>query len=359
MQQRLVTLIILLLISFQVSAQWYSLSTPGIPRTADGEPDLNAPVTRTADGYPDLTGLWLPVAATGSLYDPEKIQKWALEEMAKSATNFYANDSRFRCLPSGPGSKTSGLGAGGIRRFVQHPTSFAILNFDMTYRQIFMDGRDLETNPFPSWMGYSVAHWEGDTLVVESNGYNDKTWLHRGGLPHTDRLRITERYHRKDFGHIELEVTYEDPGTFTEPVQAFIELEYAADTQMYETICNESSRGNSSNWIGEIQQAEEKVVDVPEETLDAYVGTYKGIWLGRQITAQFLLEDGEMYLERTSYSGAGGNTPSVRYELIAQSENAFDCSCGLGFIFTVDDEGVATEVSEVHVSGAWAFERVR
>lgn len=360
MLNRFVTLIILLLASPQLSAQWWNLSTPDIPRTADGKPNLSAPVSRTADDHPDLSGLWVPVAASGSLYEPEKIQAWARQEMTKNENNFYANDPRFGCLPSGPGSYPAGSAASGMRRFVQQPNFFVILNFDMTYRQIFMDGRELEANPFPSWLGYSIAHWEGDTLVIESNGFNDKTWLHRDGLPHTSQLTITERYRRLDFGHIQLEVTYKDPGTFTEPVQTLIELEYRADTELSENVCNESSRGLSGNWSGDIQQADERIVDIPEEILTSYVGIYQGVWLGRLTTAEFLLEDGEMFLVRTpAYSDTGGNSDSVKSRLIPQSETAFDCICGLGFVFKVNDQGVATEVSEVHVSGAWPFERVR
>ncbi len=359
MLKQLLTFSIFMLLSTQLSAQWLSLSTPGIPRTADGEPDLSAPITRTADGHPELSGLWMPISASGSLYEPEKIQQWARQVMTQNENNFYANDPRFACLPSGPGSYPAGAVASGLRSFIQHPTMLVVLNADMTFRQIYMDGRELEVNPFPTWLGYSVAHWEGDTLVVESNGFNDKTWLHRDGLPHTDQLRITERYRRLDFGHIEIEVTYEDPGTFIEPVEAIIEMEYQADSNLNENVCNESSRGLSNNWSGEIQQADDMVADVPEEILSRYVGTYQGVWLGTLTTAEFVLEDGEMSLIRTpGYSDTGGNFDSVTSRLIPLSENAFDCICGLGFVFSVDDEGEVTAVSEVHVSGAWPFERV-
>ena len=360
MLQRLVTLIFILLLSSQLSAQWLSLSTPGLPRTADRELDLSAPTPRSTDGNPDFTGVWIAVGASGSLYDPENIQQWARDAMTENENNFYADDPRFACLPSGPGSYPAGNVASGMRRILQHPTFIAVLNSDMSYRQIYMDGRALEENPFPTWTGYSVGYWEGDTLVVESNGFNDKTWLHRDGLPHTTQLRITERFRRLDFGHIELVVTYEDPGTFTEPVQAIIELEYQADTELFENVCNESSRGLSSNWNGEIQQADDSVVEVSEEILETYLGAYQGVWLGTLTTAEFVLEDGEMFLIRTpGYSDTGGNFESVKSRLIPLSENAFDCICGLGFIFTLDDEGLATQVSEVHVSGAWPFERVR
>ena len=360
MLKKFITLIILILVSSELSAQWLRLTTPGLPRTADGELDLAASVPRAADGHPDFSGLWIPVGASGSLYDPENIQEWARQAMTENENNFYADDPRFACLPSGPGSYPAGAVASGMRRFVQHPSIFIVLNSDMSNRQIYMDGRELEDNPFPSWEGYSVAHWEGETLVVESNGFNEKTWLHRDGLPHTDGLRITERYRRPDFGHIQLEVTYDDPATFTGVVQAIIELEYQADTNLSENVCNESSRGLSNNWRGEIQQAEAMVVELSEDILETYVGTYEGVWLGTLTTAEFVLEDGEMSLIRTpGYSDTGGNFESVKSRLIPLSENAFDCICGLGFVFSVNDEGVATQVSEVHVSGAWPFVRVR
>jgi hypothetical protein len=360
MLNRLMTIIILLLASSQLSAQWLNLTTPGLPRTADGELDINAPAPKSGDGHLDFSGLWSPVGASGSLYDSENIQEWARQEMIENENSFYANDPRFACLPSGPGSYPAGSSQGGMRRIVQQPTFITILNHDMTYRQIYMDGRELEENPFPAWMGYSVAHWEGDTLVIESNGFNDKTWLRRDGLPHTNQLRITERYRRIDFGHIELEVTYRDPGTCKTPVQAIIILEYRADSDLLENVCNEASRGLSSNWSRQIQQADDNVVEVAEEVLEIYVGSYQGVWLGRLTTAEFVLEDGEMFLIRTpGYSDTGGNFDSIKSRLIPLSQNGFDCICGLGFVFTVNDEGVATEVSEVHVSGAWPFERVR
>jgi hypothetical protein len=208
-------------------------------------------------------------------------------------------------------------------------------------------------------MGYSTGHWEGDTLVIESNGYNDKTWLTREGLPHTERLRITERYRRVDFGHIELQVTYDDPGTFTEKVQATIRLVNLPDDGMLETICNESATGQQ-HYTGEISQSQSEQVQVPLATLQKYVGTYQGMWLGNLITAEVTLADDGIVLTRTPrYSDTGGNTTSAESRLIPQSQTAFDCSCGLGFVFTVGADGVATEVLEVHVSGAWPFKRVR
>lgn len=353
------TALILLLSSTALQAQWFDWQTPAIPLTADGAPDLAAPVPRMADGRVDMSGAWVPTDARGTLFDASKIQGWALDAMLEQEQTFYTNDPRFHCLPSGPGSYPAGSSVDGQRRIVQHQDHIAILNPDMTYRQVFMDGRELEAEPLlPTWMGYATGHWDGDVLVIESNGYNDRTWLTREGLPHTDRLRITERYRRLDFGHITLDISYEDPGTFIEPVQATIDLVNQPDNNMLEVICNESETGQQ-HYSGEIAQAETDVVEVPLATLQSYVGTYQGLWLGNLITAEITMEDGALILTRSPrYSDTGGNTDSARSALIPQSQTAFDCTCGLGFVFTVGSDGIATEMSEVHVSGAWPFRRI-
>lgn len=351
--------LIFLLISTPLYAQWWDFQSPSVPRDTDGKPDLSAPIPKLADGHPDTSGMWVPVQAHGSLFDSENIKPWALEKMAEQEASFYRNDPRFHCLPSGPGSYPAGISVGGMRRMVHHPDFIAILNGEMTFRQVYMDGRELPEVLLPSWMGYSIGYWDGDTLVIESNGYNDKTWLTREGLPHTEQLHIIERYRRLDFGHMELEIIYEDSGTFKKPVQAVIDLVSRPDSQMLESICNEASKGRS-HWNGEIDQAEQKVVEVSEETLKKYVGTYQGIWLGSVVTAEILIEDGDMFLVRTPrYSDTGGNTNSAKSRLIAQSETAFDCACGLGFVFKLDASGEVTGVSEVHVSGEWIFDRVK
>jgi len=237
---------------------------------------------------------------------------------------------------------------------VQSPTVLAILNPDLTYRQIFTDGRALEPDPLPIWMGYSVGRWEGDTLVVESNGFNDKTWLHPEGLSHTESLRITERYRRLNFGHMQLDVTYEDPGTFDTPLHAVVAMEFAADDEMLEFVCNEASEGGTKHWVGDkTADAEATVVEVPSDVLAKYVGTYQGIWLDNPTTVEVTLEDGALFLRRNG----GEKSP-----LVAQSETTFVCiSCTWGqpYVFTREGDGMATEVAEIQVSGAWIFKRVQ
>lgn len=352
MKRRLATLV-LLASTTPLAAQWLTLPTPGIPRMADGGPDLSAPTPRFAGGLPDLTGLWVPTEVSGDLLDPAKVQAWARALITERERRFFEDDPRFQCLPSGPGYLT----AGGLRRIVQNPTVIVILYADLAYRQIFMDGRELEPDPYPTWTGYSVGRWDGDTLVVESNGFNDKTWLHRGGLSHTENLRITERYRRLAFGHMQVEVTYEDPGVFDSPLHAVIEMEFMADDELLENVCDEASEGRS-HWGGEITEAEERVVEVAPEILAKYVGMYSGYWLRRSITVELTLEDGALFLRRTPPYQEAGSSGIEKSRLLPLSETTFECICGLGFIFTAEGEEMAAEVSEVHVSGAWTFSRV-
>jgi len=358
--QRLAVTFGLLLMSLPLHAQWFDWQSPLVPRDARGNPDMDAPVPRTADGGVDISGLWVPADASGSLFDDTQILGWARDAMAEAERTFYTNDPRFHCLPSGPSSYPAGPTVGGTRRMLQRPDIIAILNPDMTYREVFMDGRELEDDPLLlTWMGYSAGHWEGDTLVIESNGYNDRTWLTREGLPHTDQLRITERYTRQSYGRMTLEITYEDPGVFLAgEAQATVDLRLQPDGAMLEVICNESETGQR-HYTGEMDQSAQKVVEVPRSTLETYVGTYRGIWLGNMITAEVTLEGDELWLKRTPrYSDTGGNIEYDTSVLVPQSQNAFDSDFGLGWIFTSDAAGNVTGVQEVHVSGAWDFARV-
>jgi hypothetical protein len=350
MKRTLATLFLLASVTpYAVQAQWLTLDKPGIPRTPDGKPNLAAPAPRTADGHADLTGLWRSAGTSGDLRDTSKLQAWARTAMAAHEKNYYKDGPHMQCLPTGP----AGF-AGGMRRIVQSPTVIAVLNGDLTYRQIFTDGRALEPDPLPIFMGYSVGRWDGDTLVVESNGFNDKTWLHNEGLSHTEKLRITERYRRQDFGHVQLDITYDDPGTFDAPLHAVVKLEYAVDDEILELVCNEASEGGVKHWVGD-KTSDNSVtaVDVDSKLLAQYVGTYKGYWLDNMTTVEVTLKDGALVMRRNG----GKESP-----LIAQSETTFVCpSCQWGqpYVFAREGDGPATQVSEIQVSGAWIFKRVQ
>jgi hypothetical protein len=160
----------------RVEAQWANYPTPDIPRTADGKPNFIAPTPRTAAGKPDLSGLWEKISNYGTNIAaglrPGDIQPWAQALVARRTEDLGKDHMIPQCLPLGPGYITDGgTTAGGITKIIQTPTLIIFLSQDMTYRQIYMDGRALEAAPNPSWMGYSVGRWEGDTLVVESNGF--------------------------------------------------------------------------------------------------------------------------------------------------------------------------------------------
>src|SRR5262249_27478619 len=210
--------IILSAMTTPLAAQWVDYPTPGIPRTADGKPNLIAPAPRTADGKPDLSGIWQRMSLKyerniAADLKPGEIQPWAEALVRQRAEDLQKDHMSVQCLPWGPSYSNSARKA----KIVQTPGLLLMLDEDLTYRQIFLDGRPLETEPNPSWMGYSVGRWEGDTLVVDSVGFNDRTWLDRDGHPHSEALRMTERYRRPDFGHMQIEITLNDPKVYGRP----------------------------------------------------------------------------------------------------------------------------------------------
>jgi len=348
MKTRLASLVFLAATTPAV-AQWLGVPMHGIPRTADGAPDLSAPTPRLADERPDLSGLWRPERTRGNLNDRSNYQPWVVSLIEERERTYFAEDPRYRCLPAGPSNLTTRSNSFGLREFVQHPNMLVMLYNDGTYRQIFMDGRELEDEPLSTWMGYSVGHWDGDTLVVQSNGYNDQTWIGRG-VSHTSQLRTTERYTRTDFGHMQVEVTIEDPGAFKTPLNATIEMEFAADERMLETVCAEADGGEQGSWTSEVSDRDETAVDVAEEVLARYVGTYGGMYLQNDTRIVITLDDGKLFLQKNN---------GRKDELIPKSDNSFlQIGGGFGYVFTVDDQGVSTTISEVHVSGAWPFNRI-
>ena len=345
----LLTCVALLAMTFPVTAQWLTYRTPGIPRTADGKPNLTAPAPRGHDGHPDLTGLWISRNLHGDLFEAAKVQPRVQTLLRQRAEDFFKDNPLYSCLPSGPGY----LARGGMRRIVQNPTVIAILNDDLTYRQIFTDGRALETDPNPTWMGYSVGRWEEDTLVVESAGFNDRTWLTDAGLSHTEALRITERYRRPDFGHLEIDVTFTDAAAYTGPLHWTVGMEFAADTELLEAVCENTHW--QQHWVGKASDAERSAVQVAPEILAKYVGVYSGLWGRTPRTVRITLVNGTLFLDTTS-TPASSMDIRTPVPLLAQSETLF-VGDGLGYQFIREGQGVATHVIEQHVSGAYTYAR--
>lgn len=325
-----------------LNAQWLTLPTPSIPRTADGKPNLGAPPPIGHDGHPDLSGLWSVASSKGDLLDVSKRQPWLQALVRQHAEDLYKDFSGYRCLPQGPGYQTSD----GLKRLIQGANAIAILNEDLTYRQIFMDGRQLESDPNPTWMGYSVGRWRGDTLVVESNGFNDRTWLNNKGLSHTESLRVTERYRRPDFGHLEVEVTFDDSGAYVAPLHLTVTLVLAADTEMLEAVC-ENPHGQQ-HWVGKASDAQHGAVNVRPDTLREYAGVYKGLWARTLRTVRITLVDETLYVD---IDDRGAPEP-----MVPQSESSF-FGRGLGYAFLRDAQGKVTGVVEQHVSGSYTYPR--
>ena len=226
------------------TGQWLKYPTPGIPRLPDGKPDLAAPTRRTVDGNVDLSGLWQPNAggyqhnATADL-SPSEFRPWAAALTKQRVEHFGRDNPVARCLPPGPAVRAMMA----MVKIVQTPSLIVMLyESGILDRQIFMDGRALPQDPNPTWMGYSVGHWDGDTLVVESAGFNDKTWLDLTGHPHSEELRLTERFTRRDFGHMQLHMTIDDPRAYARPFTVPVDLRFVGDTELLEEVCNENER---------------------------------------------------------------------------------------------------------------------
>lgn len=227
-------------------AQWENLKTPGVPRLPNGKANLAAPAPRTADGKPDLTGVWETRAYSGErqygldynvaqMMPAGTLTPFAEAARLKNLQNLRKDMPLSRCLPV----SVSFLNLRSVTRFVQTPGLIVTLHEspNSPHRMIFLDGRELPKDPNPTWLGYSVGRWEGDTLVVTTVGFNDQGWLDVGGTPQSESLKLTERFRRTDFGHMEYEVTFEDPKVFTRPATARISKRYMADTEILEDVC--------------------------------------------------------------------------------------------------------------------------
>ena len=334
-----------LLTAGPLAAQWLNYPTPGVPRTPDGKPNLTAPAPRTAEGKPDFSGLWeqtLTPYGLDVIQDPkdESIFLPAAEALFKKHLSDFRRDNPFsNCLPGGPFNMVFP----GMHRIIQSPTVVALLyEFGSLHRQVFLDGRQLPKDPNPTWLGYSVGRWDGDTLVVETAGFNDRTWLDMAGHPHSEQLRVTERFRRIDFGHIQHQITFEDPQTLTKPLTLSLTLDYAPDTEMLENIC-ENER-DSAREVGKAKTT----VELSSATLGRYVGTYEfrggfaGVagFMGR--TQNVALIDGTLYLNALP--------------LIPLSETRFD-STGAAAEFSIDTNGAHLILSQTE--GDATYDRKR
>lgn len=230
-------------------AQWISIRLPAIPRTRDGKPNLSAPAPRSAGGTPDLSGIWMSVrpaipeelrGSTGlELLAPKDfvfpMQPWAHDLYEARHARMGAGRPSERCLPHG--IPDAMLPATPFK--IVHSPGLTLILYEQEsrFRQVFTDGRSLPLDPNPAWLGYSVGRWAGDSLIVETGGFNDRTWLDDSGHPHSDALHTTERFHRRDFGHMDMEITIDDPKAYTRAWSITIPFALLPDTELIENIC--------------------------------------------------------------------------------------------------------------------------
>lgn len=268
-----------------LSAQWPDYPTAGVPRTADGKPKMDAPAPKTADGKPDFSGVWQTINRGGLGLRPGQtsnrppgdappppppapplkpgepppatffnigagfkeglpLQPWAAELLKKRMADNSKDNPDAHCLPMGLMQLHEHPQP---RKIVQTPQVIVIMyEANSGLRQIFLDGRPLPPKDVePWWYGYSIGHWDGDTLVVETTGFRDDVWLDVNGSPLTNAGKLIEKYRRPNFGNLEIEVTVDDPKVYTKPFTVKVYQRIMVDTDLIEFICSENEKSDA------------------------------------------------------------------------------------------------------------------
>jgi hypothetical protein len=242
-------LALVILMPLSLRAQWVEMPTPGLPRLANGKADLNAPVPRAADGKPDLSGVWRASTRTmryvlqlaADLKEiPLRPEARALYDRRLAADG--AGRPAERCLPHG--LPLDMMFRGSPIRIVQTPSMVVmLLEIANHFRQIPTSKRELIADFQPTWYGYSSGKWEGDEFVAETTGFNDETWLDNRGLPHTDAMRLTERFKRVNVGRMDVTLTIDDPKAYTTPWNVALSYDLLPDADLFEDMCD------NNKWI--------------------------------------------------------------------------------------------------------------
>lgn len=256
-------------VPLRAPAQWISYRDPATPRTRDGKPNLAAKTPRARDGKPDLSGIWLPEGSPR-----EQLARFFIDGvngLGEDDPPIYflnmLNDFPFENAPMTPSAAaifraraaTMGKGAPALHcapwgmpmvdtlpspyKIVQTPgVTYILYEENMSHRQIYTDGRKHTPDPQPSWLGYSVGKWDGDSFVVDTVGFNDVSWLDAIGHPRSEAMRLTERFRRQDFGHTELQITVDDPKSYTKVFTVKFGLKLLPDTDLIESFCAENEK---------------------------------------------------------------------------------------------------------------------
>jgi hypothetical protein len=258
--------------STRLAAQWLKYPTAGAPRKADGKLNMSAPTPRMADGKPDFSGIWTTAEpnvnrAEGSPGpvdeknpgDASRItasrqmsnigvdlkgglpyQPWLVPIVKERTANLAKDDPHIKCLPD---NFLRAYGLPHLLKFIHTPKLLVVLNeMNAGYRQVFTDARPLPENPTPSWQGYSTARWSGDTLVIDTIGVRDDTWIDWNGSVVTEAAKVREEIRRPEFGHLEIRVTVDDPRAYTKPWTVMLKERIVIDTELVDEICMENEQ---------------------------------------------------------------------------------------------------------------------
>jgi hypothetical protein len=247
------------------AAQWVGYPTAGVPRKADGKVDMTAPTPRMPDGKPDFSGVWTtgdpsrPTDGEDAASDGNDItssrymanfgvdmpgglpyQSWLVPIVKERTANNALDDPHIRCLPD---NFLRAYGLPHLLKFVHKPDLLIVLDeMNAGYRQVFTDGRPLPEQPTPAWQGYSSAKWSGDTLVIDTIGLRDDTWIDWNGSVLTEAAKVREEMRRPDFGHLEIKVTVDDPKAYTKPWTATLSQRIVVDAELIDEICLENEK---------------------------------------------------------------------------------------------------------------------
>jgi hypothetical protein len=260
----LITVALVSLGASHLAAQWLKYPTTGVPRKADGKSvDMSAPTPRLADGKPDFSGIWTAdrtdVKRPGNTGNPNDAvtsrqmsdigvdipgglpyQPWLVPIVKKRTANLAIDDPHIRCMPD---HFLRAYGMPHFLKFVHTPGLFLTLNeLNAGYRQVFTDARPLPVDPNPTLQGYSSGKWNGDTLVVDSIGFRDDTWIDWNGSVVTEAAKVREEFRRPDFGHIVIQVSVDDPKAYTKPWSVTIKERVVADVELIDEMCLENEQ---------------------------------------------------------------------------------------------------------------------
>ena len=262
------------LASTHLAAQWLKYPTGGVPHKANGDVDMSAPTPRLADGKPDFSGIWVTGDPSGRRSsdpgaiilgskegpgDPSRItgsrqmqsigvdlpgglpyEPWLVPIVKERTANLAKDDPHIKCLPD---NFLRAYGMPHLLKFVHAPNLLVMLNeMNAGYRQVFTDARPLPEDPTPSWQGYSAGKWSGDTLVIDTIGLRDDTWIDWNGGVLTQAAKVREQIRRPDFGHIEIQVTVDDPKAYTKPWTVTLKQRIVVDTELIDEICLENEQ---------------------------------------------------------------------------------------------------------------------